>query len=226
MRAPDGSPPPPPSTGNEARPRSPPQAGGGALIGLHGQGDQLERYRHSRDPAARECSRGDRDGHQARVPLLVQDFFQQAPALPAAGPAAVQARTLRRQLEGAQAAPGGTAGAGGQAHLASQPLDLVQAQEPFGPPVLPQLLPEGFQPWGEGGRPGWSAGLLPEAGEGFADRGEAEGGTRHKCEGTDGWPAFLPGLRVPSGYLAASRYSPSWGTGTSLGQTSLWGRRA
>lgn len=54
------------------------------------------------------------------------------------------------------------------------------------------------------------------------------GGRRdpHRCEGTDGWPAFLPGLQVPSGHLPASRYSPPGAQVPSLGQRSLWGRRA
>lgn len=78
----------------------------------------------------------------------MQHLLQQAPALPAAGPAAMQAWALSRQLESAQASPSGPAGRG-LAHLASQPLDLVQAQKPFGPRVLPQLLPKGFQAWGE-----------------------------------------------------------------------------
>lgn len=89
-----------------------------------------------------------RDWCGAGLPLLVQHFLQQASALPVASPTAVQARALRGQREGAQAAPRGPAG-GGLAHLASQPLDLVQAQEPFGPRILPQLLPEGFQAWRE-----------------------------------------------------------------------------
>jgi hypothetical protein len=51
-------------------------------------------------------------------------------------------------MEGTQATPGGPVG-GGLAHLASQPLDLVQPQEPFGPRILPQLLPEGLQSCGD-----------------------------------------------------------------------------
>lgn len=85
---------------------------------------------------------------RAGLPLLVQHLFQQASALPAAGPTTMHARALCGQLEGAQAAPRGSAG-GGLAHLASQSLDLVQPQESFGPCILPQLLPEGFQAWGE-----------------------------------------------------------------------------
>lgn len=102
------------------------------------------------------------------VPLLVQHVLQEAPAFPTAGPAAVQARALCGQLEGAQAAPRSPAGRG-LAHLASQALYLIQAQKPFGPRILPQLLPEGFQAWGEAGEAGsWAsvphAGQRPEAG--------------------------------------------------------------
>lgn len=123
---------------------------------------------HPPDPTRR----GELQGRaRADLPLLVQHVLQQAPALPAAGPATVQAQALRGQLEGARAAPRRPAG-GGLAHLASQPLELVQAQKPSGPRALPQLLPKGFQAWG--GKRRWAVTLRPPA-QGRAVRGDGHG---------------------------------------------------
>lgn len=71
-------------------------------------------------------------------PLLVENILQQAWA-------------WGWQLQGVEGSAGGPGG-GGQAHVAGQPLDLVQAQQALGPGVLPNLLPEGFQAWKGSGR--------------------------------------------------------------------------
>lgn len=88
----------------------------------------------------------------AGSPLLVQDLFEQAPAFPTAAGrrAALQAGAGGRGVEGAHASPGSSDG--GLAHLAGQPFDLVQPQEPLGPRVFPQLLPKGLQPCGNKSR--------------------------------------------------------------------------
>lgn len=138
---PDCSPPLPPSVGNQA-PQVSPLRGREIRPPNHVRREELKRQGCGGDPDAVRLPRPRTD-----LPLLVQHLLQQAPALPAAGSAAMQAQALRGQLEGAQAAPRRPAG-GALAHLASQPLELVQAQKPFGPRALPQLLPKGFQAWG------------------------------------------------------------------------------
>lgn len=82
-------------------------------------------------------------------PLLLQHLLQEASPLSAAPTAAVHAGVGLCVLEGAHGTPCcPRGGRGGLTHLPSKAFDFIQAEEPLGSSVLPQLLPKSLQACG------------------------------------------------------------------------------